>query len=830
MRKLFLLLSIFIFSSLRAQAPEKLNSEEIYQKLQKLNFLGSVLYVGAHPDDENQRLISYFSNKVHARTAYLALTRGDGGQNLIGPEIREQLGVIRTQELLAARKIDGGQQFFTRANDFGYSKNPKETLKIWDKGEVLADVVWVMRKFRPDVIINRFDHRTPGTTHGHHTSSAMLSVESFDLTDNKSSYPEQLKYTSTWQPKRLFFNTSPWFYGGQEAFEKANKSNLIKLETGVYYPLKGLSNTEIASMARSQHRSQGFGSTGSRGEQTEYLELIKGDENLENNDVFSGIETSWNRIEGGQEIGNILEKVEKEYDFTDPSASLPELLKAYSLINQLEDEHWKEIKTREIKEIIEACAGLYLEAAVTESSATPGEHIPVNLEVINRSDQPAVLSSVELSPNNSKITPNIRLENNMDWTGNIELKIPQNSDYTSPYWLQEEGSVGMYKVEDQELIGLPQATNYTTATFNISFGDIIIPFRKKLIYKYNDPVGGESYQPFEIIPPISIEFDEDMLIFEKKEPKNISFTLTASRDDVNGKLSFSAGKEWTISPETANFSIEQKGGSVNLSFSITPPAEQNETNLIPSVLIDGKEYSDHIVRIDYKHIPLQTLVLPAKLKLAKLELEKRGKRIGYIQGAGDVVPESLEQIGYQVSLLDPATINEHQLEQFDAVVLGVRAFNVDETLKFRQKILFDYVKNGGTLIVQYNTNHSLVTSDLAPFQLNLSRERVTEEDADVSFLAPEHPVLNFPNKITQKDFEGWVQERGLYFPDSWGNEFTPILSMHDQGESPKNGSLLVAPYEKGYYIYTGLSFFREFPAGVPGAFRLFTNLISIGKE
>lgn len=830
MRKLLLFLSILISVSLHAQKPEKLNSEEIYQKIQKLNFLGSVLYLGAHPDDENQRLISYFSNSVNARTAYLALTRGDGGQNLIGPEIREQLGVIRTQELLAARKIDGGQQFFTRANDFGYSKNPEETLRIWDKDKVLSDVVWVIRKFRPDVIINRFDHRTPGTTHGHHTSSAMLSVEAFDLVNDKNSYPEQLEYSSTWQPKRLFFNTSPWFYGGQEAFEKANKSNLVKLQTGGYYPLKGLSNTEIASMARSQHRSQGFGSTGSRGAQTEYLELIKGDENIQNNNVFSGIDTSWNRIDGGQEIGEILEKVEKDYDFTDPSASLPGLLKAYNLINSLKDEHWKEIKTKEIKEIIAACAGLFLEATTTEASATPGEHLPVKLEVINRCDQPLTLSSIELSPNNSELTPNFKLENNTDWTGDLELKIPQNSSYTSPYWLKEQGSVGMYKVEDKELIGLPQAPNYTTAIFTISFGNTSIPFRKRLVYKYNDPVEGESYQPFEIVPPLSIEFDEDMLIFEKKETKDIAVKITAARNDVNGKLTFSVGKEWKISPERANFNIPKKGGSVNLHFSITPPGGQNITSLIPTVLMEGKEYTDKILRIDYSHIPLQTLVLPSSLKLAKLQLEKRGENIGYIEGAGDVIPESLKQIGYQVTMLDPASISEKQLEEFDAVVLGVRAFNVDEALKFRQNVLFDYVKNGGTLVVQYNTNHSLVTSNIAPFQLDLSRERVTEEDADVSFLAPNHPALNFPNKITQQDFEGWVQERGLYFPDNWAEEFTPILSTHDQGESPKNGSLLVAPYGEGYYIYTGLSFFREFPAGVPGAFRLFANLLSIGKE
>ena len=296
MRQSFLLLAACIVAfPTWGQRPEKPNAADIYHQIEKLNFLGNVLYIAAHPDDENTRLISYLSNEVLARTGYLSLTRGDGGQNLIGPELRELLGVIRTQELIEARKIDGGEQFFSRANDFGFSKNPTETLQIWDKNQVLSDVVWAIRTFRPDIVINRFDHRSPGTTHGHHTASAMLSMEAFDLANQPNQFADQLAYTQPWQPQRIYFNTSWWFYGSKEKFEKADKSKQAQLQIGVYYPFAGKSNQEIAALSRSCHQSQGFGNTGTRGEEDEYLEFLKGTAPANKNNLFDGIDTTWNR-------------------------------------------------------------------------------------------------------------------------------------------------------------------------------------------------------------------------------------------------------------------------------------------------------------------------------------------------------------------------------------------------------------------------------------------------------------------------------------------------------------------------------------------------------
>jgi len=807
---LFFLLSI-PFSI--AQKPQKPSASEIYQDIKKLNFLGSVLYVAAHPDDENTRLISYFSNHLHARTAYLSLTRGDGGQNLIGSEIRELLGVIRTQELLTARAIDGGQQRFTRANDFGYSKHPDETLQIWDKEQVLSDVILAIRQFKPDVIINRFDHRSPGKTHGHHTTSAMLSLEAFDLANDSKAYTEHLEVSSIWQPKRAFFNTSWWFYGSQEKFEKADKSNMLSLDIGTYYPTLGM--------------RQGFGNTGTRGSQMEYLELIKG-ESLNTNNIFEGIDTSWNRVKGGKAIGELLHQVESDFDFTNPSASVPKLVEAYKLIQTLEDEHWKEIKTKEIKDIIAACSGLYLEAVANTNHATAGESVSLQLEAINRSDIAITLLSYDTGKHN--VSKEIVLTNNTAFHFEEQMSIPETQQPTTPYWLAQKGSLGMYKVEDIQLIGKPETPRAFNVAFEVLIENTPFTFTKPVVYKYNDPVRGEVYKPFEIVPLVSSQIEEKVIIFNTAAQREIPVIVKAHQDQVEGFVELTHPKGWEVYPQKQKLSIAQKGETQTLVFTVIPPKTESEGYITPIVNIDGRKYSNELIEIDYDHIPFQTVLLPSESKVVRLDIKKTGQNIAYIEGAGDVVPESLRQIGYQVEVLNPEDITAQRLSRFDAVVIGIRAYNTVEALKFKQQVLFDFVKQGGNMIVQYNTNRGLKTKTLAPYPLELSRDRVTDEQSEVIFINPSHPILNTPNKITQKDFEGWTQERGLYFPNTWDNAFTPILSMHDRGESPKTGSLLVAPYGKGYYIYTGLSFFREFPAGVSGAYRLFANMLSLGKQ
>ncbi|PKA83997.1 LmbE family N-acetylglucosaminyl deacetylase [Ulvibacter sp. MAR_2010_11] len=825
---LFLLL--FCFSTINAQSPQKPSASEIYHSLQKLNFLGSALYIAAHPDDENTRLISFLSNDVKARTAYLSLTRGDGGQNLVGPEIRELLGVIRTQELLAARRVDGGQQIFTRANDFGYSKHPDETLEIWNKNEVLGDVVLAIRKFKPDIIINRFDHRSPGSTHGHHTSSAMLSFDAFDMVGDTTKYPETVKTYGAWQPRRLFFNTSWWFYGSQENFDKADKTNLVEVETGSYYPSLGLSNGEIASLSRSMHKSQGFGSTGTRGSQTEYLEFLTGDFPADKSNLFDGINTTWSRLEGGAAIGTILAKVEKDFNFKNPSASISELLKAYDLIRKLPEGYWKTVKMEEIKDLIADCAGLYLEAVANEQSISPKGAVKVTIEAINRSNVPiklnSVASSVIVFPASLQATT---LTQNTPYTLESVDGTFSATKYSAPYWLSETGTLGMYRVDDTNLIGLPEQTNQFPVTFHLTIEGRQISFDRNIVYKFNDPVDGEVYRPFEVIPDVTSSIPEKVLIFATEASREIPVIVQSGRDNINGTVTLQHPKGWVVSPAQHVFNIAKKGQQQTLVFTVQPPKEQNDGYFKPLLQIGDVFYNKELVTIDYDHIPFQSVLLPSEARVVRLDIQKKGQQIGYINGAGDAIPESLKEIGYTVTTIEPSQITSENLQQFDAIVVGIRAYNTVPELDYKQTELNNYVQNGGTLLLQYNTSRGMNDTDFGPLSLKLSRDRVTDENSEVEILAPDHPVLNTPNKITQDDFKNWVQERGLYFPDEWAAEFTPILGMHDKGEPLTKGSLLVAKYGKGHYIYTGLSFFRELPAGVPGAYRLFANLLSLGN-
>lgn len=825
---LFCLLSLlFTFPDLYAQQPQKPNAADIYLQIQKLNFLGSVLYIAAHPDDENTRLISYLANEQHARTGYLSLTRGDGGQNLIGPELRELLGTIRTQELIEARKIDGGEQFFTRANDFGYSKTPTETMTIWNRDEVLQDIVYVIRKFQPDVIINRFDARSPGTTHGHHTASAMLSLEAFDKTNDAAVYPSQLNVVQTWQPKRVFFNTSWWFYGSKEKFEKADKSKLSQIQTGVYYPSIGKSNQEIAALSRSRHQSQGFGNTGVRGEDSEYLEFLKGDALKDKNNLFEGIDTSWNRVKGGKPIGDLLANVEKNFDFKNPSASIPDLVRAYEMVQGLDETHWKPLKSEALKKIIAACAGLYLEAVAESPETTQANSVKLKIEVINRSAVAMQLNSMVTFPPAMTTQQVTELKNNVANTFNITLEIPQDFDYTQPYWLKEKGTVGMYRVDEQKNIGVPDVIRQVKVTFNIGINGVTIPYERDVVHKYNDDVKGEVYKPFDIVPDVTTSITEKVTIFNNDKSKTVGVKVRSGKDGVKGEVKLELPDNWKVSPASQGFSLAKKGEETTVFFEVSPPKNAQEITAKSVAMVNGQRFDKDQYNINYEHIAKQQVLKAAEAQLIRLDIKTQSEKIAYIMGAGDEVPKSLRQMGYEVSVIKPEEITKENLQRFNVVITGIRAYNTIQQLGFKQDLLFDFVKEGHTMIVQYNTLDDLVAPNLAPFPLKISRDRVTDENADVTFLEPNHALLNKPNKITTEDFKGWKQEQGLYYPSEWDKAFTPIISSSDPGEPAKKSAILVAQYGKGHYIYTGLSFFRELPEGVPGAFRLMANMISL---
>lgn len=814
---------------LTAQKPTTTTAADIHDDIKRLNVLASALFVAAHPDDENTRMISWLSNEKRAKTAYLSLTRGDGGQNLIGTELAELLGVMRTQELLRARSVDGGQQFFTRATDFGYSKHPDETLKIWNKDEVLSDVVWTIRNFQPDIIINRFDHKSAGRTHGHHTSSAVLSYEAFDLVGDPNAYPDQLKHVKPWQPTRLFFNTSWWFYGSRENFAKADKTNLLSLDIGVYYPLKGKSNNEIAAESRSMHKCQGMGSTPSRGSRQEFLEFLKGEKPPSKEDPFAGINTTWSRLEGGTPIGKIIENVGKNFDYENPQNSVPELVKAYKMTEALPDSYWKKVKLEDIQNVIHDCLGIFLDATASDFSATPGESTTLKVEAITRTGSNVVLKSVEYLPLGIDSTLNTELTPNEGIVFEKKITFPKKLSFTNPYWLNDKGTYGMYSVTDRMLIGMAETPRDLQVRFNFEINNMPFSFHRNIAYKKTDPVKGEVYRPFEITPPVFTNITNKVYVFPDEEGRTVEVLVKAGQDNLKGTLKLDHPNSWKIEPTSIDFDLAQKGEEETFSFTLFPPEGQDVGQVSPVAMVNGKSYTKGINVIDYDHIPTQTVFQDDEAKIVKIDLKKAGERIGYIMGAGDKIPESLEQIGYQVDLLEDKDIRVDNLKKYDAVIIGIRAYNTNDRIKFQQPKLMEYVKNGGTVIVQYNTAHRLKTKDLGPYPFKLSRKRVSTEEAEVRILKPDHSVINYPNKITQKDFEGWVQERGLYFPNEWDDRYEAILSSNDPGEDPNDGGLLVTKYGTGHFVYSGYSWFRELPAGVPGAYRLFTNLISIGK-
>ncbi len=812
---------IACFTMVLAQNPHQASSSEIYQKIKKLKVLGNVLYLAAHPDDENTRFIAYCANEKLMNTAYLSLTRGDGGQNLIGSEIREELGIIRTQELLAARRTDGGQQFFSRANDFGYSKTPEETLEIWDKDKILNDVVWVIRKFKPDVIVCRFP-TDGGGGHGHHTSSALLGQEAFKIAADPKVYPEQLKYVEPWQAKRIVVNTGRWWNDKISA----DDPGVVAEDIGVYNPELGISYNELAAKSRTMHKSQGFGSTGTRGEQLEYFEHLEGKE--AENSLFDDVDFTWKRIEGGEKIEALIQTIIQSYEVAHPEKSIVKLVELKKAVLNLKDEFWRIKKKNEIDALIKDCAGLYLEAKTNDYWAANGDSVKVNFELIARNFEGLKLKRIVLHQNNQVEELDLLLKLNQENELNRTYFI-DDFEESQPYWLKEQGTLGTYKVDEQLLIGTPENFPALSFSVDVEIDGWELNYAIPLIYKWNDPVKGEQYRPFEVVPPVFVNFTEETQLFSNLTERKIEMVVKAATNNVNAVLSLNAPKGWELTQNTFKIDLKNKGEEQKIETILKPTSEAINGELTAILKVNDRECNQSLKTIAYDHIPTQIYMPKAKVQLVYIDLVKKGEKVGYINGAGDVIPEALRNVGYEVMELSENDLELDNLKQFDAIVLGIRALNTNERINFYMPKLLAYCKNGGNLILQYNTSHRVKTENFAPYPLKLSRDRVTEEDAEVTFLKPEHPVLNTPNKITPKDFEAWVQERGLYFPNEWDEQYEAILSWHDKGEEAKKGSLLVAKYGEGYYVYTGISFFRELPAGVPGAYRLLVNLISLGK-
>ncbi len=807
MRKFFLLLFFYSFIQITfAQAPKSYSSSQIFEQIKKLDVLGSVLYVAAHPDDENTRLLAFLANDKLYRTGYLSMTRGDGGQNLIGDEQGIELGLIRTQELLAARRIDGAEQFFTRAYDFGFTKSPDETFQFWNHDKILSDVVWLIRKFQPDVIITRFPTTGEGG-HGHHTASAILAGEAFDAAADPKKFPEQFKYgVKPWQAKRLLWNT---FNFGSVNTERPDQ---FKIDAGGYNALLGESYGEIAAESRSQHKTQGFGVPSSRGKSLEFFKTIKG--SAPEKTLMDGVTTNWERLNDAA-METSIQKLITDYSFTHPEKSLPALLNIYQTLKKSGDGYWREQKSEQVKQIIKECIGLYLEASTKTMFAVQGDSLQVNFVADNRIGGTVSISSVTIQ--NKKFEFNDDLPADENISHSFDVLIPASAKISQPYWLVEPMSKGSYNVSDQNLIGKPQ-NDPQTAIVNLKINGEEFSYTIPIQYKSNDPVKGEEFEPLFIIPKIEIQSNPELALSINNDPVNVK---------VRTENNSSTADNFSVKTNYSSNVIEAK--KENGSYFSIKNSKQKNTEVIESSAVQGNAIYDLYKKIiSYPHIPNIIYFHKAESKLVAFDLKISGKKVGYIPGAGDKVPDALVKMGYDVTMLSQKDITPNNLKQFDAIVTGVRAYNIYEWLNDSYNTLINYVKYGGVLLVQYNTNNNIgpVKAKIGPYPFTISRNRITDETATVSFLDPQNILLNYPNKITQKYFDDWIQERSTYQAENFQSNYKSLFSMQDANESASDGSLIYTDYGKGRFVYCSLVMFRELPAGVPGAYRLFANLLA----
>lgn len=829
MKKHFTLfiLALFYILAFKAQTTQTMNSAEILQGLKKLNTVGAVLYVAAHPDDENTRLLAYLANERKVRTGYLSLTRGDGGQNLIGKEQGELLGLIRTQELLAARRTDGAEQFFTRANDFGYSKNPEETFSIWNKDSILSDVVLTIRRFKPDVIICRFPTTGEGG-HGHHTASAILALDAFDAAADPKRFPEHLKYTEVWKAKRIYFNS---FNFGTT---NTTSPDQLKIDVGVFNPLLGKSYGEIASESRSMHKSQGFGSAKQRGSSTEFFKFLKGDSTK--TDILAGVNTRWDRMRGTEKLQSSVEECIKYFDAQAPEKSVTALVSIYKQLQALDSKneqlnYWKQQKLKEAENLVFACSGLWLESFAADYIGIPEQDVQITANVVNRNKADVTLTGISyVGMSDTNMTVN--LKQNELYTFKRKQKLGADQPYSTPYWLSEKHEPGLYRVRNKALIGRPENESATKVIFKLRIQDLELKVARALVYKYTDPVKGEIYRPFEVLPPVTVNIPEKVFVFTDANSRTILVTVKANAANITGNLQIKASEGWNVTIKDPALKLANKNDEQIFEVSIVAGKGANDGKFEASVVSDSKTYTKSIKRIEYDHIPYQFTLNDAEAGLVNIDLKKSGTTIGYIPGAGDDVAASLKQVGYNVTILSDELLTNSDLSNYSAIVTGVRAYNTSDRLQVHYPRLMEYVKNSGNLIVQYNTNSRVgpLQAKMGPYPFSISRDRVTNEKAEIRFVNEKHSALNFPNKIEKKDFDGWVQERGIYFAEDLDKNYETIFSINDPNEKASEGSLIIAKYGSGNFVYTGLVFFRELPAGVPGAYRLFVNLLSLPQN
>ena len=817
-------LLILTLAPLRAQQnipfPGAIETE---QSLHKLNELGTVLMIAAHPDDERTAVLAYFARGRHMRTAYLSVTRGEGGQNLIGSEQGAQMGIIRTQELLAARKIDGAEQFFTRAIDFGFTKTASETLEKWGHDRILSDVVWVVRRYRPDVIILGFSG-TPSDGHGQHQVSAMLGKEAFDAAADATRFPEQLKYVQPWRAKRVVF--ASFGGGGRGGQQVAGLPNAGEADTGAFNPVLGYSYEELASMSRSMHHSQGTGAMRQFNANVSSFGLVAGDPGSK--DLFDGVDTTWNRLPGGAAVAPILAEAIRTFDIEHPDKSIPALTQARPLIAAIADPLAK-IKLVELDETIAQCAGLWIEAQSRQAEVSPGAQLSVTTTVLNRSSAQVTLQSgsVEGIWNTVLDVKPTSLGYNQSARVQFDREVPAGQPYSQPYWLAKPPAGDVYQVDDQRLIGLADTPPVLQMRLQLTVNGTPIELVRPVQNRYAPRAEGERIRRLVVVPAVAVNLPDAVTLFPRAGvARKVLVAVKASQANAAGELRLDLPGGWKAEPQSQPFKLAA-GEAEQLSFEVTPPAGEVTTTMKAVAAVKGRDIASGMQVITYPHIPPQTLFPASDVKLVRANIDVKAHKVGYIMGAGDEMPYALRQLGVEVTLLGQSDLEQGDLSRFDAIVAGVRAYNVRPDLKANQARLMNYVKDGGTYVVQYQNADATLNMGPYPFTVpGGNRYRVTVEEAPVTFPNADSPLLQYPNRIVPKDFEGWIQERAVYVATQWDKQYQTVMASHDPDEEPMEGGELWTRYGKGIYIFTAYSWFRQLPAGVPGAFRLFANLLS----
>lgn len=810
------LLLLLAFHNTQAQQVRPDASATIYSDIARLQHLTHVLYIAAHPDDENTRLLAWLAKGKHINTAYLSLTRGDGGQNLIGKQLGSTLGLIRTHELLEARKLDGAKQFFTRAVDFGFSKSPEETFKHWNEYVLTNDVVRIIRQYRPDVIICRFppDSRAG---HGQHSVSAIIAAKAFRIAGDESQFTEHFTDYKPWQAKRLLWNT--YKFGSNNT----TAENQFKIKVGQYNALLGMGYGELAGISRSLHKSQGAGTPSVAGIQTEYFSLVDGD-SLETS-LFDGIDISWNRV-GRPEIEDNIKSILHAYDFNHPEKSLEDLLALRAEIKTVKNKFWRKEKLKELDQIILSSIGFMAEASTTQPQATAGETLPFVIKAITRANIPV---QIRMAISERKVTIDLQKKDSL-YSLQHTITIPATQAVTQPYWLAGPEHSAMYSMPSDSLIGLPNAPNNLAIPLSINIDGTIIKTSLPLSFKKLDPLKGDVVEALRIVPPISIELTNHLTITQKDGSLSSAIKIHTYKEVQDGNLAIYGNNKPLFLMKHIQL---KKNTDTTIVFQLSSATTSQFAGgfyIDADFETENKLYNKTVNLIEYDHLPTLQYLSGVYAKVVKNDWKTTAKRIGYVEGAGDYTASLLRLSGVAVDILKPQDLSDaNNLKNYDAIITGIRVLNTHKEMRYWMPVLLAYAKNGGTLIMQYNTLQEMATKDIGPYPLPITNKRTTEEDATITFLLPKNRLLNYPNKITPKDFDGWLQERGLYYPVGYDSRYQSLFSMHDAGEEPLEGATVYTPYGKGHYIYTSLSFNRQLPAGNKGAIRLLMNMISVGK-